>query len=111
MKAVTGMWKIVEMDTWDQDYVELNGPGCLQLEESGYGKLCFGGVEAQLKWMPRKKGAGITFSFDGFDEGDQIKGNGFAELEGPVLIGFVSFDEGEESGFAATKETGEDPSP
>jgi hypothetical protein len=45
----------------------------------------------------------MDFAFEGFDEGDEISGSGWAELNGRKLTGRIAFDLGDESGFVAEK--------
>jgi hypothetical protein len=45
----------------------------------------------------------VDFTFDGFDEGHQVDGGGWAKIEGKQLIGQIVFHAGGESGFKANK--------
>jgi hypothetical protein len=45
----------------------------------------------------------VDFAFEGFDEGDEVSGNGWAELSGGKLTGRIAFHLGDESGFVAEK--------
>ena len=55
----------------------------------------------ELDWRPGKDRA--DFTFQGFDEGDEVSGRGWAKLEGKEMVGFIAFHLGEESGFKAKK--------
>ena len=47
MKAgFVGRWRIVEMEQWDQDYVDMEEAGQIRLEKGGSGGFHFGCVEA-----------------------------------------------------------------
>lgn len=103
-KAFFGKWKITEMEMWDTDYIDLCGSGFIQFDKDGRGEMAFGALEASLEC-----GHGqniVHFKFDGCDEGDEIRGEGWAELdEGRVdsLTGSIEFWNGDESEFKAQK--------
>lgn len=98
-----GRWRIVEMEQWDQDFIDLVAPGHLTLSSGGRGRLCFGAVDATLDWRGDAEGKRVDFSFEGFDEGDEISGRGRAHLDGTTLTGRIFFHLGDESGFMARK--------
>jgi hypothetical protein len=45
----------------------------------------------------------VDFTFEGFDEGDEVTGRGWAELNGGKLTGRIAFQQEDESGFVAKK--------
>jgi hypothetical protein len=45
----------------------------------------------------------VDFSFQGFDEGDEVSGRGWAKVEEKLMIGQIVFHLGENSGFNARK--------
>ncbi len=96
-----GRWRIVQMEQWDQDFVDLVAPGHLTLSAGGRGELCFGAIDANLDWRVDAAANRVDFSFEGFDEGDEISGRGWAELNGATLTGRIFFHLGDESGFVA----------
>jgi len=97
-------WRIVEMEQWDQEFVDLVSPGHSIFTGDGRGEFHFGAVDATLDWKPEAAGNRLEFSFEGFDEGDEISGTGWAEVDGGKLTGRIAFESGDESGFAAKKE-------
>ena len=38
----TGIWRIVEMDTWDNDYMDMEVEAFLKIEDNGKGEFQFG---------------------------------------------------------------------
>jgi hypothetical protein len=83
---LVGRWRIVEADLWDRDYLDLDGPAHLAINKNGRGEFAFGCVNAtmELEYTAQI----VFFTWDGFDEGDQISGSGSAELndDGSVEI-------------------------
>ena len=98
-----GRWRIVEMELWDQDFVDLESPGHITLARNGRGEMHFGAVDLTLDWRLDATENRVDFSFEGFDEGDEVSGNGWAELSGGKLTGRIAFHQGDESGFVAQK--------
>ena len=100
---MVGRWRIVEMEQWDQDYVDMASPGHITFKKGGTGQLQFGCVEAELDWRIEADNGRCEFTFAGFDEGDEVSGRGWAKAEGTRLTGRIVFHQGDESGFGATK--------
>jgi hypothetical protein len=104
MKAsFDGRWRIVEMEQWDQAFVDLVSPGHITFARDRRGELHFGAVDVSLDWRVDATGNRVDFAFEGFDEGDEVCGNGWAELDGEKLTGRIAFQSGDESGFVAEK--------
>jgi hypothetical protein len=101
--AFIGRWRIVEMEQWDQDFVDLVSPGHITLAKGGTGQLHFGAVDAELDWRAGSEPDRVEFTFDGFDEGDEVSGRGWAKLGGNSLSGRIVFHLGDESGFKARR--------
>lgn len=72
---IEGRWRIIEMELWDRDAIDLVGPGFIEIRSDGTGSLRFIAVEG---WMDiREVDAGvpsIEFSWEGNDEGDAASG-------------------------------------
>lgn len=90
------------MEQWDQDFVDLEGPGFISFEKNGRGEMKFGAVSLQLNWELNGD-TGLDFSFDGFDEMDEVSGRGLAKLEAGLLVGRIRFHLGDSSKFTARK--------
>lgn len=102
--SVSGRWRIVEMDAWDQD-VDLIDPGFIEFTDDATGQFGFIAVRG---WMDcrttteRDGHARVEFSWDGHDEGDQISGRGWAVVnDDGDLDGHVFIHLGEDSAFRA----------
>jgi hypothetical protein len=101
--AFVGKWRIVEMEQWDQDYVDMEEPGHVTFKKGGSGGFHFGCVDATLDWRYDASIDRVDFTFEGSDEGDQVNGRGWAKIEGKQLVGQIAFHLGDESGFKARK--------
>ena len=105
-KAYLGKWRIKEMDLWDEEFIDLDGPGYLSVKRGGAGILQFGAVKATVDCQVETIGdvERLDFSFEGEDEGDPVCGRGWAQVDGENMKGRIYFHYGDESGFIATKE-------
>ena len=74
-----GRWRIVEADLWDRSYLDLCGSAMLNIGTDGTGEIAFGALTASLNIAFARDS--IDFDWSGSDEGDQIDGNGHAELQ------------------------------
>ena len=101
--SLVGRWRIVEMEQWDQEFVDLVLPGHITFTRDGRGELHFGAVDVSLDWREDATGNRVDFSFEGFDEGDEVSGMGWAERNDGKLTGRIAFHLGDESGFVAQK--------
>jgi hypothetical protein len=107
--AVVGRWRIVEMDLWAQEDVDLVAPGFVEFEQDHIGGLAFIAVEGRIDWRaaPRDGHPGVEFSWMGFDEGDPASGRGWAVVEADgSLRGHIFFHLGDDSGFRAERVSG-----
>ena len=91
------------MEQWDQEFVDLESPGHITFTTDGRGELHFGAVDVTLDWRVDATENRVDFSFEGFDEGDEVSGRGWAELSSEKLTGRITFHLGDESGFVAQK--------
>ena len=100
-----GRWRILEMDQWDKDFIDLVGEGHITFDKKNRGGLRFGAVECDLDFRIEKvrDQERIEFSFVGQDEGEEVAGRGWALLEGDRLRGRIYFHLGDESGFLAER--------
>ena len=104
MKApFAGRWRIVEMEQWAQEFVDLVSPGHITFNGDGCGELHFVAVDVNLDWRVGATANWVDFAFEGFDDGDEVSGSGWAELTGTKLTGRIAFHLGDESGFVAQK--------
>ena len=100
-----GRWRIVEMELWNPEALNLLGPAQLVLERGGSGRMNFIAVELSLDHEPVERDGreGVEFTFDGFDEGDRVSGRGWAVLDGRQLRGRIFFHQGDDSAFVARR--------
>lgn len=99
-KRLKGKWRIVEMELWNKDHLDLVGPANIVLDATGHGELAFGALVATLDCA--FLAGGVDFSWHGFDEGDEVFGEGWAELQDDgSLNGEFSYHHGDESTFKA----------
>ena len=75
---VIGRWRIVGSDTWDRDYLDLVEPAFINIGRGGRGELAFGVVNVSLDLEYSQ--TIVFFTFEGFDEGDEVSGSGSAEI-------------------------------
>ena len=83
-----GRWRIVEADLWDRAHLDLCGPATLTITAQG-GEIAFGALEAGLEVEYARDSIG--FRWAGCDEGDEVEGEGTAELldDGTIEIEFA----------------------
>ena len=106
VKIFLGNWRIIETELWDREALDLVAPAMLSLKPKGVGRIAFIAVEAQLDYrvVMRDGLPGIEFSFQGFDEGDEVMGRGWAMLQKGQLQGRLFFHQGDDSSFVAQRE-------
>ena len=104
--GIIGRWRITEMDSWDQEAVDLVEPGFIEFDEDGLGELGFIAVTGELdcRDADRNGSPGVEFSWQGSDEGDDASGRGWAALNPDgTLEGHIYFHLGEDSAFHAER--------
>lgn len=97
---LVGKWRIIETGTWPREFLDLCGPAFLQVNAAGQGDMAFGALEAALDcgFTPH----GIDFEWNGADEGDQVSGDGWADLRDDGCIeGEITYHNGDETTFIA----------
>ncbi len=88
-----GKWRIVQMDQWDQEFVDLVVPGYLTIRKDGKGSFQFGAVEGQMDCRVQriKTREQLEFTWDGFDECDPVSGRDWVHVEGRSMSGHLFF--------------------
>lgn len=106
MKVFLGNWRIIETELWEREDLNMVAPATLSLNPKGVGQIAFIAIEAQLDYrvVMRDGLPGVEFSFQGFDEGDEVTGRGWAILQGEQLRGRLFFHQGDDSSFVARRE-------
>ena len=103
--AYVGKWRIVEMEEWDKDFVDLVVPGHFTFRKDGTGHFQFGAVDGEMDCRVETVGGAerIEFTWDGTDECDTASGRGWAQVEGKQMKGRIYFHLGDDSEFTAKK--------
>jgi hypothetical protein len=97
-----GKWRIVEMELWDSDFLDLVEPAYIRFDAQGHGEFVFGAVQGSLHC--RYSPASVRFTWQGSDEMDPASGAGDAELdEDGLLTGEIRFHDGDDSTFKARR--------
>ena len=101
---LVGRWRIVDADIWDRAHLDLCGPATLMIKDDGRGEITFGALEAVLEVAYGR--TSIDFTWNGCDEGDQVSGEGSAELldDGSIEIEFA-YHNGDEAVLRAKPAT------
>ena len=100
-----GKWRIVEMEQWDRDYIDLVVPGYIKFERDGTGSFQFGVVEGGLDFRIEVIGGAESIEFLWFwnSEIDEACGRGWAMLQGQMLNGRIFIHGSDDSAFRADK--------
>jgi hypothetical protein len=101
-----GKWKILQMEQWDPDYIDLEVQGYIRFDSGHHGDLRFGAVEGDLdcRMTAGQDGvARVEFSWAGWNDRDPASGRGWAEVRDGKLYGHLYFHRGDESWFKAEK--------
>jgi hypothetical protein len=99
---VKGKWRIVSMIMWDKDFLDMIEPAHISFNGQDEGTLAFGCINATLRCSLTTTDA--DFTFEGQDEMEPTSGEGWAELQTDgSLEGEISFQNGDESSFIATR--------
>ncbi|MGU3469133.1 hypothetical protein ACLBXO_30240 [Methylobacterium sp. C33D] len=98
-----GKWRITATGTWDKDYLNLVEPAFIAFEQPGVGsEFCTGAVVASLSCAYIQTDVG--FEFHGSDDGTEVWGKGWAEVDGLEAIhGEIAFHDGDKTAFKARR--------
>lgn len=104
-KAFGGKWRIVEMDVFDGDGFEMEGPAHVEFDEKGRGRFNFGLVSGEMDCRFSTEGDALLadFSWDGHDEHHPAMGRGRAVIDGGKMRGRTFVHNADETGFVAEK--------
>ncbi|MGZ3301681.1 MAG: hypothetical protein ACXWO3_12575 [Isosphaeraceae bacterium] len=98
-----GLWHIVSMETWDEDYFNEEVQAFIEFEENGTGPFQFGYVQGNMDWRPTTRDGepAVEWSWEGGDgaDGTPLTGRGGAKLAGDELHGMIFIHLSDESGF------------
>jgi len=108
MKYV-GVWHIIEMDMWDEDYCNIEVQAFIQVGLNGIGNFQFGLVSGGIDGEVVKTGNTERFEFtwEGQDECDPALGSGWLRFSGKdKLKGRIKLHLGDSSEFFAVRAAG-----
>ena len=102
-----GLWHIVSMTTWGEDYFNEEIQAFIEFEENGTGHFQFGYVQGYMDWRlaTRDGEPAAEWSWEGTDGADmtELTGRGWAKLKDDALDGMIFIHLGDESGFVAKR--------
>jgi len=100
-----GRWQIIQMEEWDQQFVDLETEGHFRFEKGETGSSQFGLVSGEIDYRVNLNGdlPKIEFSWDGRSELDPATGRGWAVQSGDTIMGRFYFHMGGDSDFIAKK--------
>jgi hypothetical protein len=105
-KAIAGRWRIVEMDAWDNDVLDIDEEAHITFEGASGGKIAFVAVNGVLdvRYNARNGTACAEFSWEGFDENDEVCGRGWVAMgTAGQLVGHIFIHQGDDSGFVCER--------
>ena len=100
---LVGRWRITNADLWDRNYLDMAEPAYLQIGSNGSVEFAFGCVTAsgELEYSRTI----VFFRWSGFDEGDEVSGDGSAELQDNGTIEIeLSSDNGDDATLTGRRE-------
>jgi hypothetical protein len=101
-----GLWHITEMETWDDEYLNMEVQAYIRIRRDGGGDFQFGLVSGQIdgEVVKRADGDRFEFTWDGNDECDEASGSGWLEMESRnKLEGRIKIHHGDSSTLAAER--------
>jgi hypothetical protein len=103
--AFIGKWRIVDMERWDQEFVDMEGPAYIRIDSDGTGQFQFGLVSGEIDGRVEQIGNSprFEFSWSGQDENDLFCGRGWAVVESGELHGRIYLHQADDSAFRAIK--------
>ena len=104
MQNLTGTWEIQEMETWDEDYFNMEVQAYITIKKNQTGQFQFGLVSGHFSVGNIENGR-LSFEWAGNDEMDEASGTGWVELKfNDEIKGHFSFHfMGDDSTFSATR--------
>ena len=76
MHDFVGRWRIAEMETWTQEFVDLEEPGFFEFGEDGLGSFVFGTIRGVIDIRVSHREPLLEFSWLGHSEDNEICGRG-----------------------------------
>jgi hypothetical protein len=101
-----GLWRIVEMELWESDDIDMLRPAHIRFNRDGTGEFQFMAVQGEMdcRFGERDGRPIVEFSWCGSEEMDQSCGRGWATLDAKdELHGRFFFHLGDDSAFSAMR--------
>ena len=101
-----GRWRLVEMEMWDQDFLDLVVEAHITIDDDSLGYFQFGAVEGQVdcRFDTNAGKPRATFSWRGEDDRHPANGRGWLTLVGDNRIeGRLFFHTGDDSSLVAMR--------
>ena len=100
-----GMWHIVSMPTWDEDFLNEEVQAYIKFDARRRGEFHFGYVHGFMdcRVTTRDGEPAIEWTWEGNDEMESAQGRGWAVIKVAELHGMIFFHQGDESEFVAKK--------
>jgi hypothetical protein len=102
-----GLWHIISMDAWDEDYFNEEVQAFVEFEANGTGHFQFGYVQGYMDWRPGTQDGRpcVEWTWEGTDGADmtELTGRGWAKNEDDQLHRMIVIHPGDESGFVAKR--------
>ena len=94
-----GKWRVIEMEMWDQDFIDMETEGHFLFEKNQLGSFQFGLVQGQIDYRIEKIGEieRLEFSWEGQNENEEAFGRGWAAIKNDHLEGRFYFYLGDDS--------------
>ena len=104
-KAFAGRWRIVEMDVWDNAFLDLVEAAHLSFHGETDGEIAFGALKGFLdvRYGSRDGAACAEFSWEGHDDNDPACGRGWAASGADGLVGHFYIHNGDDLGFVCKR--------
>jgi hypothetical protein len=104
-KIFYGKWRIIEMELWDQEFIDTEVQGYISFSKDGLGAFQFGYVHGFIdcRFSKTEGNEVVEFSWEGNDEMDRACGRGTAFLKSDELHGRILFHQGDDSGLIAVR--------
>jgi hypothetical protein len=100
-----GYWRILEMEVWPRDYLDLVVPAFIEFDREQMGQFQFGTVRGWLDCRFEERGGVpvVNFSWEGENDNDPGCGRGWGVLRGDRLEGRLYIHRGDDSAFLASR--------
>jgi hypothetical protein len=104
-KRFRGSWRILKMQLWDRDYLDLEVPAHLTFEGDRLGGFQFGVVRGGIDYRVSERHGrpAVEFSWEGFNDSDPSSGRGWAFVDGDTMQGRFFLHNGDDSAFTAQR--------